>query len=312
MKKRRIIKTITSKQVQIKPTKVKGHIPVNTRAAKQYMGRYMPTLPSPKPTESSVISNLFIKYKDYTAPCIAITHLYFKDLIDETIIALKKIPYKCEFIFTLTDGSSNTPEIHKKLKEAFPKCIILPMKNSGKDIGPKLKAIKWLRENKPTNKYKYLLFLHDKKHGGGKLGAAWRTLLYNTLCSHRMFTSGFYALETEPKVKMVSAARWVIYGKMYGVMHGGDGGPANRQNLHNTCMKLGINFPEQYGFVGGTMFWCNFEHFNKCWTNNRLNIAINAMDKEIGNFKEPSFTHAIERIFGMLVTAETNNLIMKI
>lgn len=311
--KKRVIKVVTTNSRVNVPGHQRHIVPVNNRTVNHRSYRYNPVLPQLNPNITrSDIERLFTKYNSFDAPCLVITHLYFKDLIAETISYLKKIPYKCKFIFTLTDGSSNTPEIQQQLIDAFPECIILPMKNAGKDIGPKMKAIKWLRENHPDLKYKYLLFLHDKKHGNTKTGNAWRILLYSTLCSDKMFTSGFHLLETNTHIKMASASRWVLYGKTHGVMYGGDGGPSNQQNLRNVCSKLGLRFPQQFGFVGGTMFWCDFDHFNKFWTDERLNIAISEMDKEIGNVQEPSFTHAVERVFGMMVTSEDTGLIAKI
>ena len=318
MKRNRVIKVVTTnsnvQRVNVQPAR--QVVDVHSRAVilpKHPAVGYSPIMPALNHTvKQSDIELSFKRYAAYDAPCIAITHLYFQDLVEETVSQLKRIPYKCKFIFTLTIGSSDTHEIRNHLTTVFPDCVILSMTNAGKDIGPKMKAIRWLRDNHPDLRYKYLLFMHDKKHGGTATGHAWRQLLYQTLCSDRMFTSGFEILERSNQVKMISASRWVIYSKTHGVMWGGDGGPANQANLRKTCELLNINVPNEFGFVGGTMFWCDFDHFNKFWTNERLDLAIAKMNTETGNIKEPSFTHAIERVFGMMVTSEGRALIMKI
>lgn len=318
MRRGKVIKVVTTnsnvQRMDIKPARPVIH--VSNREAVSSKRRqigHSPILPTLNHSvQRSDIERSFKRYQHYAAPCIAITHLYFQDLVEETISYLKKIPYQCKFIFTLTEGSSDTPEIKARLTSVFPDCTILSMINAGKDIGPKMKAIRWLRDNHPTLKYKYLLFMHDKKHGDTAAGHDWRRLLYQTLCSEHMFTSGFEILERSYPVKMVSASRWVIYSKTHGVMWGGDGGPANQANLRQVCDLLNISVPSEFGFVGGTMFWCDFDHFNRFWTNERLNLVIAKMDTEVGNIKEPSFTHAIERVFGMMVTSEGNGLIMKI
>ena len=320
MRKGRTIKIVTTNSVQKLNTHDASRFTVNNprgvrypRAggAQQQIAPQQPTLNLNAKVDD--VNALFSKYEEtYESPCLAIVHLYFTDLVEETILYLKRIPYKCKFIFTLTQGSSFVQDIIDKLNHAFPDCTILPMKNAGKDIGPKLKAIQWLRKTHPTSKYKYLLFLHDKKHGNTQAGTNWRRALYASLCSHRMFTSGFYEMETNSRVKMASTSRWVLYGRTHGVMYGGDGGQTNKDNLHKACAALGLTVPAEFGFVGGTMFWCDFDHFNRFWTDQRLETAIEAMDMEVGNVREPSFTHAVERIFGMMVTSASNHIILKI
>jgi len=318
MKKGRTFRVVTTNSTQSIQSRIEPRIVINAPNRAVILTKhpaigYSPIMPALNHTvQQSDIELSFKRYAAYDAPCIAITHLYFQDLVEETISQLKRIPYRCKFIFTLTVGSSDIPEIRNRLTTVFPDCVILSMINAGKDIGPKMKAIRWLRDNHPNLRYKYLLFMHDKKHGGTATGHAWRRLLYQTLCSDRMFTSGFEILERSNQVKMISASRWVIYSKTHGVMWGGDGGPANQANLRKTCELLGISVPNEFGFVGGTMFWCDFDHFNKFWTNERLDLAIAKMNIETGNIKEPSFTHAIERVFGMMVTSEGHSLIMKI
>jgi lipopolysaccharide biosynthesis protein len=319
MRKGRTFRVVTTNSTQSIQSRVEPRIVITDHGRGVRLPRATPAQPQSalQPTlnlnvTANDIKTLLFKYKDeYESPCLAIVHLYFTDLIDETILHLKKIPYQCKFVFTLTEGSSFVQEVIDKLNLSFPDCTILPMKNAGKDIGPKLKAIQWLRKTYPASKYKYLLFLHDKKHGDTPAGTNWRRALYSSLCSHRMFTSGFYALEKDPKIKMASATSWVLYGRTRGVMYGGDGGQANKDNLYKVCAALGLAVPTEFGFVGGTMFWCDFDHFNRFWTDERLQVAIRAMDMETGNVREPSFTHAVERVFGMMITL-SNHIILKI
>ena len=55
-----------------------------------------------------------------------------------------------------------------------------------------------------------------------------------------------------------------------------------------------------FGFVGGTMFWCRYHPMMSFWTVETLDIALKML--ESGDVREPSHTHAMERILGMILT----------
>ena len=115
MKRNRVIKVVTTnsnvQRVNAQPAKLV--VNAHNRAVilpKHPAVGYSPIMPALNHTvQRSDIELSFKRYAAYDAPCIAITHLYFQDLVEETVSQLKRIPYQCKFIFTLTEGSSDTP-----------------------------------------------------------------------------------------------------------------------------------------------------------------------------------------------------------
>ena len=265
-----------------------------------------------KNVSSEMINSKLVKHKGkYSKLCLTVTHIFFNDLIDEILNNLAKIPYSVDHYFSLVKDHSDNINNRNKILKRFPSATILSVDNAGKDIGGKLKILKMIKEDS-SKTYKYMLFMHDKKHNNTSLGVAWRKELFSSLCSNRSFHNGFYNMETNKNINMISSYKWTLKGLTKGVHVGGKGDEVAKNKLRSTCNSLALNLPESFGFIGGTMFWCDFEKFGNFWNIKRINTAIENVNKEKGNMRELSYTHSLERIFGMAFSSNTPNNILGI
>jgi lipopolysaccharide biosynthesis protein len=59
-------------------------------------------------------------------------------------------------------------------------------------------------------------------------------------------------------------------------------------------------------FIGGTIFWVRYDVLEKYLTNDNIDITLKNMQN--GYVLEPSPQHAMERIFGYMVTNENKKI----
>ena len=307
MRKGRNIRKITlPTNVKINKSKEKINRPrVNTKSI------YNPTQNINTNNLNEINSYFDSERKNYTKLCLTITHIYFSDLIDEMIGYIKNVNgvHDSMNYVTISEDTKYSESLIKKLNSSgINNLRILKVKNAGKDICPKMKVLRDIRNNHKEESYKYVLFLHDKKHGNSNLGRGWRKQLCSDLSSHKALYYGLYTIGINPNVKMIGSERWTFYGTLRGHILGVN--PKFKESavsfFKSVFRRLNISMPNELGFVGGTMFWCDYNILNDFFDDFKLNVAINEMDKEIGNIKDPSFTHTMERIFGYIFTR--NNL----
>ena len=234
--------------------------------------------------------------------CI-IFHIYYNDLINEIINRLDSLNFSFDLIIV---SPANSPFSASNLKHNFNKFnpTFLSCPNIGKDIGGKLVSIKHILDKKIN--YDYIIFAHDKqsKHiKNESAGMEWRKDLYNGIfleSNVRLIINGFM---TNDRIKL-SGSR---------VRQGIINSPAIAVNLGNTqyIQKLStevfkIQKQENTAFVGGTMFWLDWNYFKEIFANININTLIQLLEK--GDVREPSYSHAMERIFGILVTYKGNKI----
>ena len=95
---------------------------------------------------------------------------------------------------------------------------------------------------------------------------------------------------------MTGCKRWVMEGKKNHPNIYGE--PKNREYLQSFFAKFNMN-PSKISFVGGTMFWVKSSIFEEFFTKYSPSSIIKYL--EPGDVREPSKTHAIERLFGCIV-----------
>jgi hypothetical protein len=78
--------------------------------------------------------------------------------------------------------------------------------------------------------------------------------------------------------------------------------PGNYPLIKKTYESLFGSLPQTGAFIGGTMFWVRFSLFKEALTPHKIDVILSQL--EPGNVREPSITHALERIFGIIVTAQ--------
>lgn len=222
-------------------------------------------------------------------------HLYYRDTWEEMQAYLNKFPIKFSLYVNLVKGKSNHIKHIEKIKSAYPEVTIIESDNVGKDVGGKLNLIKeWINKG---DDFDYLIFCHDKKsphmkHNGG---TRWRNQLLRGILSKPATYHSINAFESD-RVGMTGCRRWVMEGKKNHPNIYGE--PLNKIYLKKFFSMFNMN-PSKISFVGGTMFWVKASIFKSFFTKYNPDLILKQL--ESGDVREPSNTHAVERLFGCIV-----------
>jgi len=148
--------------------------------------------------------------------------------------------------------------------------------------------------------YDLLLFLHDKKSpqyedDRGKIN---REQLLKACLSKSTLRKVFNGFKFNHEIGMISSKDKIRCGKLSQSYIF-----SNKENyylLEDNIDLFNLKLEDKMGFVAGTMFWVRADIFKQWIHSIDLNDIYNKL--ETGNVSEPSLTHAIERIFGMVIT----------
>ncbi len=238
-----------------------------------------------------------------TPPKIAvIVHIYYDNLVGEMIDYLTKFPYEFDLYVsfssdTYPDSTQQVEDNIDAIKTAFPSAHTQIVPNKGKDIGGKLVLLKHIFEEGII--YDYLVFAHDKQsfHMADRNKAnLWRSELLGAVLNPDNVNRILTAFEKNPTIGMCGGR--VIDGLMQPIVAGH---PGNCPLIRSTYESLFGSLPHTSAFIGGTMFWVRFSLFKSSLTPSKIDRILSQL--ESGNVMEPSVTHAVERIFGIITTA---------
>ena len=232
-------------------------------------------------------------------------HFYYNDLIGEILSYIDNLICKEKTLWvSLPCHNPSRPDaasVRKKntILERFSDANIVFVPNRGKDIGGKLVCLqKYLEESKP-GKNEWMIFCHDKKspHVPEEHGRAWRRDLLSSIFNKDKVYRALCHCQTNAEVQMWGGR----------VREGIVNSRAIAVNLGNTAFMYGLsrnlgmrNLPFTGAFIGGTMFWVKDSFFRQKFS--RINLQAIIKKLERGDVQEPSYTHAVERLFGLLVT----------
>jgi len=233
--------------------------------------------------------------------CI-IFHIYYNDLISEIVNRLDSLQFKFDLIIV---SPTNSPFSSSNLKHNFNRFnpTFLACPNIGKDIGGKLISIRHILD-KNLN-YDYLIFAHDKKskHANESVGVKWRRDLYNGIfleSNVRLIINGFM-MNSRIKLSGGRVRQGIVNSRAIAVHTG------NTQFIEKLSTDVfKIQKQENTAFVGGTMFWLDWNYFKEVLNTINVNKIIQLLEK--GDVREPSYSHAMERLFGILVTFKSNKI----
>ena len=245
---------------------------------------------------------------------VIFAHFYYDDLIEEMCDYMDLLPLPFTLWASLPDTipanpSPNTIKKKKYLLKRYPKAQIRIVPNRGKDIGGKLKL---LEEYLNTNgREDWMIFCHDKKspHMTKPKADRWREDLLSSVFAisnvHRILST----FKNFPEVKMCGGRvrEGIINSRSIAVNKG------NEPYIYEMAKLFGIvpgfNHPKYShikasfntgAFVGGTMFWVDSTFYRSMFKH--INIQKILQYLENGDVKEPSRTHAVERLLGLIVT----------
>lgn len=243
-----------------------------------------------------------------------VLHLYYLKLWNEFADYLKKIPITFDLYITLVEHDHNTKDLldyKNKILSRYPNANVFIIPNVGLDIGGFAYVLKYFIEN--NVQYDYLLKIHSKQslHSKNKRsGDIWRKELLNTLLgSPNIINSILNLLESDSDVGMLSSKIWKINPTADKIMGYG----SNYLKIKELSEHFKLNTKiDDFDFIGGTMFWCNYNSIVKYFKYIDIDEFISMLETgAVNDNKTPqgSVTHAMERMFGLFIKSENKKVI---
>ena len=209
-----------------------------------------------------------------------VIHMYYMDLWDEIKQYLKVLNGKFDLFININNSSDLN--FVKEIIHDYPHVTIFSEENRGRDILPFIYMLKYI---KPLN-YKYVCKFHSKKSPHREDGALWRSKLIRSL------------LASDDKINLIKKeleSDIGIVADKDNILHYNEYKGNNHNLVGDFALKAGINFPNDFLFPAGSMFWFNPKIFD---------ILLEHVD--VYNFEyedsqlDNTYAHAIERLFGLL------------
>lgn len=234
-------------------------------------------------------------------------HLFYTDMLDDIISYLNNLKHPYDLYVSLVNGFFENGIIGR-LKSFKPNVKIVYVENKGVDIGGFLNCLKIIDNNTDL-----ILKIHTKKGIGlpnNPSAKVKKAGIDATLSHGRQWFHGLMkgVLSDEGKVNRIldkfknnNKCGMVGY-KLY------NNSSVNKNNIINLLPLFGLDTTYlDKNFIGGTIFWVRYEIIKKYFTEN---VISQIMDKtHFGYVIEPSTMHAVERIFGYIVTKENKEVI---
>ncbi len=237
---------------------------------------------------------------------VVFCHFYYDDVIDEIFGHLKRMPCNLSSLWIslpcknpLSPDDKTLSKKYKILKE-YPNTNIRIVENKGKDIGGKLVCLKDYLESTEEGENQWLVFCHDKKtkRNNKDVGVTWRKELLNGIFNPLNIKKVLGSPHLRKKAVKMWGARvreGTLNSRIIAVHLG------NFEYMKKIASMFGFkSLPYTGAFIGGTMFWVTDDLFRTKFKNININGILSLLEK--GDVQEPSYTHAIERLFGILVT----------
>jgi len=223
--------------------------------------------------------------------------MYHTELWNEFLeLLIKNKNYVYPFVGLHKDN--NNEIIIKSIKENFDEFDIDYYDNYGKDIGPFLFQIQKIESP-------FFIKIHSKKTNNW----SWRKDLVNDLLGE-VLLSNIKTLSSDKillpwkkignnDIGLISNRRFITSNHEY----------KNKENIKQICNIINIDYEKLKNgrFISGTMFMSRTDIYKKYFNSVTLPEIIKLIKPETGDVKDEvfgTFTHALERIFGYIITNE--------
>ncbi len=228
-------------------------------------------------------------------------HLFYQDLWDELAgyVSNLRLPY--DLYVNLAEGNPHNPQLTRAIRRRFPGAHVQATENRGRDIGGFLRLIAAVRQR--GIHYDSLIFMHSKKtlHQPPHHGLYWRTsLLRSILGWPDRATEVALAFATDPDLGMVGSRDWLFNDENRPDLSS----QQNRRFIDEYCRRLHLHTARS-DFIAGTMFWSRARPFLDLFADHDpLTLAAELEPGDHHDDGRPTRTHALERIFGYVITAQ--------
>lgn len=241
-------------------------------------------------------------------------HLFYTDMWDEMCVYLDNLgDHDYDLHINLVDGFYSSGDI-EKIKKYRKNVNIITSPNNGVDVGGFLRQYRTI-----TVDYDLILKIHTKKSIGTpekpsdmvrvygrddavKRGTEWFDRLMGGVLKSKNQVKDIIELLSEDGPFGMSGLDTESYA-----------GP-NIQYIKTVANTISI--PVEFNgsqiknskFVGGTIFWVKNDIMKKYLTEDNINKLLEMLPDGYNN--EPSYSHALERLFGLMVYNEKKKIII--
>lgn len=222
-----------------------------------------------------------------------VIHAFHLDTLPDLISYSRNFPENADQFVTYPESFNE--ENKSAIRKAFPDALLVPVPNTGQDIG----ALFHLMEKHDLSQYKFICKIHTKK--GNKKPDEWRQcLLKGVLGSKSQVENTIRLFLSDPDVKLAGAKQLYIYG------------PSNLwQNSRNIQTLFGEVVGDfdysasDWGFFAGTCFWVSTDILST------IHKQMQRVDlKPSAYIDDGTPAHAVERMFGLLPAIQNSKIIL--
>lgn len=238
-----------------------------------------------------------------------LVHLFYTDMWDKVQTYLKNLDaFEYDLYVNLVDGFYSE-ELRKEIEKV---ATVTISPNKGVDVGGFLFQYMNLKKD-----YELLLKIHTKKSLGlpnkpsdyvrvygydsAKVkGLEWfHKLMSGVLRSKEQVKDTIDLLTSDTPIAMVGLDCETYIGPNTGVVN-------DLAKIFNIPLEYNGNKVKNASFVGGTIFWVRNDILKKYLTKDNITKIMNLLPE--GYHNEPSYNHALERLFGFMVYNEKKKI----
>ena len=228
---------------------------------------------------------------------LLIFHIYFEDLIDESMKYMKSMPINSDILIT-TPKIDLKEILERKIKDLPYKNIeIRVIENRGRDVSSLLVGAKDIVMN-----YDYVCFMHDKKTTQLKpycAGQSFRYKCYEGNLSSKEYVMNILGTFKENRRLGILMPPPSNHGNFFHTI--GNEWGSNLKETEELATKLGLKVPLHWGEEPisplGTMFWFRTKAMKKLFD---YDWKYEDFPKEPNGY-DGTILHAIERIYGFVI-----------
>lgn len=219
-----------------------------------------------------------------------VAHLFYEDLWDEIVSYIGNIPTAFDLYVTIPKRNA---ALRSQVLHKFPDATILEVDNAGRDIGPFLSVLPLLL----NKNYTAICKVHTKR--GQTEPTTWRRLMLEGLLGNEfLVTRILCSFQADPELLLVGAKDLYVSGPTHMM--------DNQTKIEEFVHQLypGRTLPPEWGFFAGTMFWISPRALKR-----HLQVFFDDLAFEVEDgANDGQIAHAIERLFGLIVTMENGHV----
>ncbi len=212
-------------------------------------------------------------------PC-AVVHVYYVELLDEIVTALKASGL--EFRLIVTTPHDRADKVRARLRELEMNAEVEAHENRGRDILPFLRVANRLLDEGVD----CVLKLHTKHSGHRVDGHHWRAELIGRLVESSRAKTIVETFRRDPNLGCVAPEGHVLPLSVYW--------GSNEATVRYLCVRMGLRDPDVAGdsFAAGSMFWIRLAALRPL-----LDAHLGEWEFEAeGGYVDGTIAHAIERV----------------